>query len=401
MKIELQEYLLRKSRLLYFMEKRKCDSVVIFSPESIFYMTGMALYPTERPIVLIIRCDGRIQALLPALEAEYAQTLTDVVDDFYSYHDYPGDKHPMYYLKELLDTYAAAKGKCRIVADMNGYSNYYGYKGPLLSEITDKQELSIDSGIITELMAVKSQFDVRMIEESIKWGCRAHELLQLYASEGELDSDVEDRASLESTDEMMKALGSDFVHRGFIPTSTTAYFRGQIGKRSYYPHIEERGIRLKTGDTVISGAWADILGYNSELERVMFVGEPSKESLKYYAHVCEAQSIAFSMIKPGRTCADVDREVEKYFNQEGLMPYKRHHTGHGLGFAVHEAPFLDIGDNTVLKPGMVFSLEPGIYVKNIGGFRISDTVLVTEEGGRFLTSYPKEVDKLICGRRNE
>jgi len=76
------------------------------------------------------------------------------------------------------------------------------------------------------------------------------------------------------------------------------------------------------------------------------------------------------------------------------MPYWRHHTGHSLGYGMHEAPFLDVGDQTAIEPGMVFSIEPGIYIPGLGGFRHSDTVLVTHDGIEILTSYPRDLDAL-------
>ncbi len=79
----------------------------------------------------------------------------------------------------------------------------------------------------------------------------------------------------------------------------------------------------------------------------------------------------------------------------GLTPYWRHHTGHGLGRLLHEPPYLDVGDERVLAPGMVVSVEPGIYVPGLGGFRHSDTVVVTEDGVRSITTYPRSLEDLI------
>ena len=77
------------------------------------------------------------------------------------------------------------------------------------------------------------------------------------------------------------------------------------------------------------------------------------------------------------------------------MEYWRHHTGHGLGIGIHEAPFLDIGDETVLEAGMVLSVEPGIFIPGFAGFRHSDTVLVTEQGMEILTYYPRDLESLV------
>jgi len=86
----------------------------------------------------------------------------------------------------------------------------------------------------------------------------------------------------------------------------------------------------------------------------------------------------------------------RFFDEHGLMPLWRHHTGHALGLLGHEAPFFDVGDDTIIEPGMIFSVEPGIYVNGLGGFRHSDTLAVTETGIEMLTYYPRGWDNLIC-----
>jgi Xaa-Pro dipeptidase len=90
----------------------------------------------------------------------------------------------------------------------------------------------------------------------------------------------------------------------------------------------------------------------------------------------------------------VDGAVMSYFERNDLLPYWRQHTGHAIGLRNHEAPFLDVGDHTILEPGMVFTIEPGLYDPEVGGFRHSDTVVVTESGVDVLTSYPSDIESL-------
>ena len=94
------------------------------------------------------------------------------------------------------------------------------------------------------------------------------------------------------------------------------------------------------------------------------------------------------------TCADVDGAVLAYFEANGLLPNWRQHVGHGIGLRNHEAPFLDIGDGTRVEPGMVFTIEPGVYASDLGGFRHSDTVVVTEDGIEILTDYQRDIESL-------
>src|SRR4051795_1411054 len=126
----------------------------------------------------------------------------------------------------------------------------------------------------------------------------------------------------------------------------------------------------------------------------MVVGPPPDEMRRLFGHVVAAQQVAFDTLRPGVTCADVDGAVLRYFEENGLMPYWKQHTGHAIGLRNHEAPFLDVGDPTPIEPGMVFTIEPGVYAPGIGGFRHSDTVLVTPDGIEILTDYPSDLDSL-------
>jgi Xaa-Pro aminopeptidase len=106
------------------------------------------------------------------------------------------------------------------------------------------------------------------------------------------------------------------------------------------------------------------------------------------------QDTAFSSLQPGELCAEVDKAVRGYYEQHDLMPYWKHHVGHAIGLRYHEAPFLDLGDETIIKPGMVFTIEPGLYSPQLGGFRHSDTVLITEDSNEILTYYPRDLESL-------
>jgi Xaa-Pro aminopeptidase len=129
----------------------------------------------------------------------------------------------------------------------------------------------------------------------------------------------------------------------------------------------------------------------------MVVGNPSEKQQRYFKAMLDAQSAAIATIKPKNTCADVDKASAKSFKESGFSHLVQHHTGHGIGLEGHEPPFLDRGLETPLQPGMVLTVEPGIYELGFGGFRHSDTVLVTEDGNEVLTKYPREIDELIVG----
>jgi Xaa-Pro aminopeptidase len=112
-----------------------------------------------------------------------------------------------------------------------------------------------------------------------------------------------------------------------------------------------------------------------------------------FEHTVAAQQAAFDALRPGVMCADVDGAVMRYFEDNDLLPYWRQHTGHAIGLGNHESPFLDVGDRTPVEAGMVFTIEPGLY-DEIGGFRHSDTVVVTDDGIELLTDYPSDLESL-------
>ena len=326
---------------------------------------------------------------VPLLEREHAGEAFGV--EVATYPEYPDERHPMERLGDILRD-LGLEGK-RIGADSDGYGGGYGYRGPKLSEVLGA-EVAVIADELERMMWIKSPEEVELLRESAKWANLAHSLLQEYTAPGLTETEISARASLEASSAMFRALGPDYrPTRPGLPAH--AGFRGQVGPGSAIPHAITTNARIREGDVLVTGATADVGGYWAELERTMIVGKPTEKQRKYFELMVAAQDLAFGEIKPGRRCADVDRAVRDFFVKEGIEAYWRHHTGHGLGIRMHESPFLDIGDDTVIQPGMVLSVEPGIYVPGFAGFRHSDTVVVTEDGIELLTHYPRDLASLV------
>jgi len=126
----------------------------------------------------------------------------------------------------------------------------------------------------------------------------------------------------------------------------------------------------------------------------MVIGAPSDEQRRMFDHMVALQDLAVDTILPGVPCADVDIAVRAYYEKHDLWDRWRHHVGHAIGMRYHEGPFLDRGDATEIRPGMVFTVEPGLYAPQLGGFRHSDTIAVTETGVEWLTYYPRDLESL-------
>lgn len=392
--ISPQEYKRRTQAVLDSMKEKELSAFVFWNSTSIFYLTGFAFIPTERPMCLILTRDGKKTMFVPRLEVEHAQEVPEVSDVIY-YQEYPAEKHPMKVLAEELEKMGLAR--TIIGADADGYGSPQGYRGPRLSEVLPEAKIKIDRELVERLRMIKSPEEIQLIRESARWGNLAHTLLQEYSVPGRTENEISMRASLEATMTMIKTLGSLYSPLSTGRAGASAGFRGQIGPNSALPHAITINAVLKPGDVLVTGAGASVAGYNSELERTMFVGEPDATKKRFFQLMKEVQEVAFEAIKPGRKCSDVDKAVRDFYDKHNLWEYWRHHTGHALGLLGHEAPFFDIGDDTIIQPGMVFSVEPGLYVPGLGGFRHSDTIVVTESGIDFITYYPRELHKLICG----
>jgi Xaa-Pro dipeptidase len=307
-----------------------------------------------------------------------------------SYPEYPGLEHPMRILGRLLLDLGL---RAALGADEDGYPGILGYAGPALSEVT-AQPVTLLAPFIESLMARKSDAEVALIRESGKWCAHAHRLLQEYSRPGATEAEASLRATQEATLAMLDALGPEYEGQQASSDGAWAGYRGQIGLRSAWAHAVAHNLEFHEGDVLVTETAAPVWGYNAELERAMIVGAPTDEMRRLFDHTVAAQQMAFDALRPGVTCADVDRAVLGYFEANDLVPYWRQHVGHAIGMRNHEAPFLDVGDHTPVEPGMVFTIEPGLYSDTVGGFRHSDTVVVTPDGIDVLTDYPKDLESL-------
>jgi Xaa-Pro aminopeptidase len=381
----------RRSHLIEAARMRGAAGCSVFRALTVFYLTGFAFIPTERPVALVIAGDGRTVLFIPRLEEEHAGQYA-LVDEIVAYPEYPGEHHPMIRLAALIRDRVGAGA---LAVDSDGYPGGFGYQGPALSEILHGPIVGI-AGVVDDLMAVKSPSEVDLLRESARWAAVAHDLLQRATRAGMTELEVSEPASQAATAQMVSALGPAYRPHGWMTAGARAHFRGQIGAASAIPHSLITNARIAPGDVLVTGATAAVTGYYSELERTMVAAPVSPEAARLFRLMVGAQEVARDALRPGRPCASVDRAVLDYFERHDLMPYWRHHTGHAIGIGIpnHAAPYLDVGDQTEIREGMVFSLEPGIYVPGLGGFRHSDTVLVTGAGAEDLTDYPRTLDAL-------
>jgi Xaa-Pro aminopeptidase len=382
-RITEQEFAARREAFAAALGERGLAGAVLFDQHRVLYYTGFAFIPTERPIAFAITSQGRGGMLVPRLEVEHAQA-NAAVQEIAHYDEYPGERHPIHALNELLDALAV---RSSLGADMDGPPWVFGYRGPSFGDWTMVADL------VEDQMAIKSDAELALLRESCKWGNLAHTLLQRYTRPGLTETEVTARAGIEATAALLDAIGP--VYRAQSSSSgAMAGYRGQIGRNAAIPHALANNIVFQAGDVLVTGATAPVWGYHSELERTMVIGPPSDDQRRMFDHMVALQDIAFETIRAGVPCAEVDRAVRAYYDEHDLWDCWRHHVGHAIGLRYHEGPFLDRGDDTEIRPGMVFTVEPGIYAPTLGGFRHSDTVAVTDNGLEFMTYYPRDLESL-------
>ena len=387
--VSAAEFADRRERLLDHVRREGMSGYVLFGADYIQYFTGFWFLSNERPVVYGESLAGQSAVFVPEFEVERTRAETSF-ERIESYPEYPGIEHPMLILARVVADLGITG---TIGADQDGYPGILGYQGPALSDVTGASIRSLADAI--EAMIVrKSPSELALIRESGRWCAHAHRLLQDYSRPGATEAEASLRAGHEATLAMLEELGDAYGGGLSSSAGVSAGYRGQIGLRSSWAHAIAHTIEFQPGDVLVTETSAPIWGYNAELERALIIGPPTDEMRRLFDHTVAAQQVAFAAIRPGVTCSDVDGAVMRYFEENDLLRYWRQHTGHGIGLRNHEAPFLDVGDHSTLEPGMVFTIEPGLYDPAIGGFRHSDTVAVTDDGMEILTDYPSDIESL-------
>lgn len=392
LEIGAAEYRQRRERVFSALQQRGLGAYCVFGPTRVAYLSGFFFSPTERPVALVLTAAGEVYALLPRLEVTHFQQQCPEVPNLEIYAEYPGGgegRHPLTLVRDLL-TRLGLTG--HVGADLDGYEHRWGYRGPRLSDLLG-QPVQADVALIDDLRAIKSAAEIALMREACLWGDRAHRVMQDMVKVGAQELLVSHGASLQATREMLAELGDRYVPKSREGLPANAMFIR--GANTAHPHGLHQAGAVTEGDVLVTGAYGVVGGYESELERTMIVGEPDARFVQYFGAMMAAQQAGFDALRPGRTCAEAERDVRRFIRDElDMDELVRHHTGHAFGLEGHEHPFLDLDDHSVIEPGMVFSIEPGLYVPGFAGFRHSDTVLVTEHGSERLSLYPRELEAL-------
>ncbi|MGL4819947.1 MAG: M24 family metallopeptidase [Bacilli bacterium] len=257
-------------------------------------------------------------------------------------------------------------------ADFVSFSLYETFKR-LFVDI----ELKPINGVIERFRMIKDEQELQIMQEAADIADAAFKHICTFIRPGLKETEVRDE--LEMT---MRKLGADRASFDIIVAS---------GVRSSLPHGVASEKVIEAGDVITLDFGAYYKGYCSDLTRTVALGNISDEMRKVYEIVLEAQQAGVSGLRAGLTCKAADDLTRDIIKGYGYGQYFGHSTGHGVGLDIHEAPGLSFRSNDTLDVGMVVTVEPGIYLPEIGGVRIEDDVVITENGVRVLTHSPKQL----------
>lgn len=233
------------------------------------------------------------------------------------------------------------------------------------------------SEAINHMRQIKAPDEVENIKKAQSITDKAFEHILEFISVGKTEREI----ALE-LEFFMRKNGSEGVAFDTIAVS---------GKNSSLPHGVPTDKPLEIGDFLTMDFGAVWNGYCSDMTRTVAIGGLSAEQLNVYNTVLEAQTAALNTITPEKECKAIDKAARDLINKAGFEGRFGHGLGHSVGLEIHESPACNTRDETLLKPGMIMTVEPGIYLENKFGVRIEDMVLITENGFENLTKSPKEL----------
>jgi len=374
-----EEYMRRIKKIADYINEKELDGFLVFNPYNVFYL-GLYYYPGKRPVVIFLHKTGKVYAFTPKMEYHEA-CKQNQFNQVYSYDDDYNSKADLFSFmcKNIKSSFPETK---KIVADE---LSLHGYK-----RMKEEFDYVVIDDEIAKIRQIKSEEEIHMLKLSAYYSdymvAKSRELLK----PGMTELGILNRMITETVDKMILDLGEVI----YVPGGPAGALVPS-GIRTCMPHALPSGKKIERKDTMILSCGTNVWGYRTECERTFFVGEPDEERIRAFEVMRKAQLYAIELMKPGAVCEDIEKEIVRFITEAGYGSYIKHRTGHGKGLEEHEAPYVAAGDKTVMKPGMIFSSEPGIYIEGLSGFRHSDNILITEDGCEVLTKYPKDLESCI------
>jgi len=352
-----------------WMGRCNLDAAYITKPVSIAYLTGFHAEPFERLMALAVRPD-RATLIVPALEHEKA-----------SRHD---DHAEVVSWRDGEDGYALVRTALEGCVEVGVEKEHLTLQAAeMLIARTDAREMVDVSPEIRRLRRIKNQAEVEKLARAASMTDAVGEevIARLRPGQTELEVSV--------------MIGAAIGEQGGTLSFESLV---QSGPNSALPHMGPTSRKLSAGDFVLLDFGATFDGYRADTTRMAVVGEPSDRHEEIHRLVLAAHDAAIAAVRPGTTTGTVDAAARQVIDAAGMGDRFFHRVGHGLGLEAHEDPSLDPGSATVLEAGMVFTIEPGVYIPGWGGVRIEDDVVVERSGCRLLTKADRSLRVIPAGR---
>ncbi|WP_411283166.1 M24 family metallopeptidase [Lapillicoccus sp.] len=368
------------------LEEDGLTAIICDHPDDVAYLTGFFHHPCERPVVVHLGLHGPPTLLVPALEREHAQW-QGAAAEVVTYPEFPGVVEPL----TILARAVRAGGRV-------GFGPSMSVARLRLLERSFPEGDLVAAGAVTLARYVKEPAEIELHQEA----ARITDLM-LTAGIALVTDALADGGQMPSESELASHVGGvgtstmyaeheDVVVLGFLAGGLV-----YAGPNSAKPHGLPSSYRLRPGDTFMLSLGCAVGGRFVEGERTFILGEPSAEQKRYYEAVRAAQQLGVESLRPGLTCAESNALCLDVIREAGLGEFLQHRQGHGIGVGMHEPPWLEDGDDTVLEEGFVVSNEPGIYIPGHAGYRISDSMRITADGAVPFTAYPKSLEDIVIG----
>lgn len=366
------------------MKKRKIQALLLLNATNIIYTIGYFHLPTERPLAALIPESGEPALFVPELESDQVKLWW--VKDYESYFDYPGPVNRIRWIFERVTERGFGNGRV-------------GVEEPSPTRLQHMKEGApkatiVDGGdIIDKLRWIKDEEELKLMRRAMYFADFTVQAGREFVQRN--GSVTEDQILKASADALADKLSAEL--HDVVGVGVDAPFGGLVpfGKRSAFPHAVPSKDRVKSGDPICLSFGAQIGGYNVECERSFSIGKPSDRARRLFDAMLAAHVTGAENLKEGAIAEEVDKKSLDQIRKAGFGRFLKHRTGHGIGLESHESPWIAEGDHTVLREGMTFSCEPGVYDPDWGGFRHSDTVVVRKDRGEILNKYPTRLDDMI------
>lgn len=363
----------RYQRLQRAMKENQLDAVALNPGPSLVYLTGLHFHLSERPTLLILPAEGEAGLILPELETAKLASVPYPVTPF------PFGDNPAHWA----DVYRSALTRMGLAGKQVGVepNRLRVLELRFLEEAGEAApgtRFISAAGVLAALRMVKDADEIRRMRHAVHI---AQDALRATVSSARMGMTEHELAG-ELTLQVLRAGGDPEMPFSPIVSS---------GPNSANPHASPGERRLASGDLLVIDWGAAVRDYFSDLTRTFAIGEVEDELKKIAQVTLEANQAARAAARPGIPIGKVDQAARSVIEKAGYGANFIHRTGHGLGMEAHEEPYC-YGENTLeLRPGMVFTIEPGIYLPGRNGVRIEDNVVITAEGAESLSDYPREL----------